>query len=90
MVGPEMASSAHGASCFADIDQCALTGHYFMLPAGTEMPEGIAVIADGQDINSESAFPPTHHTVYPGQQMKVERFVELFVGLAWQYAGKKP
>jgi hypothetical protein len=89
MVEAEMSASAQGASAFADIAQCLLTGHYFLLPAGTDLPEGLAVVADGQDSNSESAHPRTHHTIYPSKTMTFERFVELFKRLPWQYAGKK-
>ena len=90
MIESEIGSSPHGASSFAELADCGLSGHYFMLPAGTELPEEIAVIADGLDGNAESTHPRGHHTFYPTRQMKCERFIELFVSLPWQYAGKKP
>ena len=89
MVGPELAESASGASTVADVTSVALTGHYFLLPAGTELPEGLDVVADGQDVLPDSIHPPTHRTIFPSRRMNWERFVELFENLPWQYAGKK-
>lgn len=89
MVGPEVAMSADGASTYADVIKSPLTGYYFRLPAGAELPEGLDVVADGQDLRPDSVHQLTHHTIFPSQRMKWERLVELFEKLPWQYAGKK-
>lgn len=86
MVGPEVAD---GASTYADPTKSPLTGHYFRIPAGTELPHGLDVVADGQDLRPDSEHQPTHHTIFPVQRMKWERFVELFEKLPWQYVGKR-
>lgn len=89
MMGPESPADAKGASVFANIAGCPLTGGYFLLPAGTELPEELDVIADGQDVDPQSQYAPTHHTIYPCQRIKWVRFVEMIASLPWQYAGKK-
>ena len=89
MVGPESRDSAYGASTFADHDKCSLKGHYFLLPAGTELPDGLDVVSDGVDVDAESEQPPTHHTLFPTQHMSWDHFVELVEKLPWRYAGKK-
>ena len=89
MVGPEYPPAPRGASTFGDLARCPLHGHYHTLPAGTPLPEGLAVIADGVDVDPASPHGPTHHTVYPAVRMSFERFVELYQGLPWKYGGKK-
>lgn len=89
MIGPELPADASGASTFANIASCPMTGAYFLLPAGTELPDELNVIADGQDVDPQSQQAPTHHTIYPNQRITWERFIELFAKLPWQYAGKK-
>ena len=89
IVGTEIANSPNGASTFSDVTKALLTGHYFVLPAGTELPAGLDVVADGENARPDSLHPPTHHTIFPNQRMSWQRFVELFEKLPWQYAGKK-
>ena len=38
-----------GASTFADIKFTSLTGHYYKLEKGIELPSGLNVIADAKD-----------------------------------------
>src|SRR5260221_8149264 len=64
MIGLE--SPASGASLYADVSKCIPHGHYFKLPAGTYLPDGLLVVADGQ---------ATHHTLYPSERMSWQRFV---------------
>lgn len=90
MVGPEDPASAKGASTFGYPAPCSLTGHYFLLPAGTELPDGLDVVADGHDVRLHSNHPATHHTIFPDRRMSWEAFVARIDGLPWQYAGKKP
>ena len=76
-----------GASTFGDPRQAPLTGHYHRVPAGTVLPEGIGVVADGVDVGGPHL--PTHHTVFPTRTMRFSEFVEKFLNLPWEYAGKK-
>lgn len=76
-----------GASMFANLNHAPLTGHYYKLRNGTELPEGLAIIADGRDIGGPHA--PTHHTLYPSREMQFEEFVEKFFQCDWVYVGKK-
>jgi hypothetical protein len=64
-------------------------GHYFRLPAGTELPEGIAVVADGRDVRADSLHPASHYTLYSAVAMSLEEFVQRFANLPWQWAGNK-
>ena len=70
-----------GASTFGNVDLAPLTGHYHRIPRQTEMPEGLAVIADGAN---------THHTIFPTQRMLFLTFSDRFLGLPWKYGGTKP
>ncbi len=76
-----------GASTFADIRHTPLTGHYYKLEKGTPLPPGIAVIADGRDVGGTHS--PTHHTIYPRQEMLFTEFVSKFLDCGWVYVGKK-
>ncbi len=78
----------HGASTFADPNQAGLTGQYHRLPAGTDLPDGFAVVADGSDVVPGSPQPPTHHTIYPTRDMPPEEFTQGFNDLPWQHEGK--
>jgi hypothetical protein len=89
MIGPEDSASAKAASTFADLRQCGLTGHFFLLPVGTELPEELGVAADGRDVRPGSEHAASHHTIFPNNRIAWQRFLELFQGLPWQYAGKK-
>lgn len=63
MVIPQSGPAPHGASTFGDPAHAPLTGPYHRIPAGTELPEGFGVIADGIDVLPGSVHPPTHHTI---------------------------
>jgi hypothetical protein len=76
-----------GASTFGDIQSISLTGHYHRLEQGTELPEGIGVIADGKDVGGFHS--STHHTIYPNREMPFAEFVEKFLNSGWIYIGKK-
>ena len=43
-------SAPRGASNVLDVNSAPLSGHYHMLPAGTQMPDGLDIIADGIDV----------------------------------------
>ena len=53
MVGPEPPPLPRGMSAFASLAQATATGHYYILPQGTELPPGVAVVADGVDVEDE-------------------------------------
>lgn len=76
-----------GASTFADIRYAPLTGHYYKLDKGTQLPSGLAVIADGKEVGGTHSL--THHTIYPSRPMPLTEFVEKFLNCGWVYAGKK-
>jgi hypothetical protein len=89
MVGPEGPTRPFGASTIADLSKTHLQGHYYRLPAGTPLPPGLGVIADGRDVNSVNRHGPSHHTIYPAVAMTYTKFVELYENLPWQYEGRK-
>jgi hypothetical protein len=76
-----------GASTFGDVNQALLTGHYYCIAKGTNLVEGLIVIADGSDVGGQH--PPTHHTICPGRRMSFGEFVKKFQNLPWIYAGRK-
>lgn len=78
-----------GASTVLDVNEAPLSGHYHTLPAGTTMPEGLGVIADGKDVIPNSPHGKGHHTIFPTIDMTVDEFNSLFQSLPWQYGGKK-
>ncbi len=91
MVGPESPPRPlSGASTFADPAQAPVRGYYSVLPQGTPLPEGLAVVADGNDVLRGSQHLPTHHTIYPTRRMPLQDFLDLFQKLPWQGpVGKK-
>ncbi len=76
-----------GASTFGDIQYAPLTGHYHRLNQNTELPEGLDVVADGEDVGGTHS--PTHHTIYPSREMPFIEFEEKFLNSGWVYTGKK-
>ena len=89
MIGPEELPFPKGASTFANPNEAPLSGHYHKLPAGTELPKGFGVIADGSDIMPLSPHQPTHHTLYPTTKITATEFSDAFTKLPWEYGGKK-
>jgi len=78
-----------GASTFADPAVAQLTGHMWRLPAGTSLPAGLLVMADGRDVLPAGEQAPTHHTIYAAHRMPFDLFVALFASLPWSPAGRK-
>jgi len=89
MLVPQRPPTPTGASTFADPTAAPLTGHYHTIPEGTEMPPGLAVVRDGSDVLPGSPHPPTHATIYPTEPMTPDTFTDRFLGLPWEYGGKK-
>lgn len=75
-----------GASTTTDPLGSGLTGHYHRLPAGTDLPEGLGIHADGADVGGLG--PAGHRTIYPTAPMSYGEFQGLFQGLPWEWAGK--
>lgn|GEM_PF-1304862 len=89
MVPAQQPPNANGASTYGDPIAGGLTGSYHRLRAGTKLPPGLGIVADGQDVNPQSPHAPTHHTIYPTEGMTYDRFTGLYQGLGWEYnAGK--
>src|SRR5438105_3563633 len=88
-LGPQDPKNPSGASAFSDALRTRLNGHYHKLPAGTPLPTGLEVVADGVDVNPNSHHGPGHHTFFPTVAMEAAEFIELFLNLPWTYAGKK-
>ncbi len=89
IVGPETGPLPKGASNVLDVNSAPLSGHYHMLPAGTQMPDGLDIIADGIDVMPNSPHGVGHHTIFPTRAMTVNEFNDLYKSLPWQYGGKK-
>jgi hypothetical protein len=80
-------ANVHGASTYIDPKQAPVTGQYHVLPSGTELPDGLAIHADGQDVGGSA--PVGHGTIYPTKPMTVSEFGDKFNSLPWEWAGKK-
>ncbi len=91
MIGPERPPQPlNGASAFSDAGKAPLRGNYYLLPRGTPLPDGLAVVADGNDVLPGSPHPEGHYTIYPTIRMTPSEFTKLFANLPWQGpAGKK-
>jgi hypothetical protein len=89
MLRPGDAKDACGASLVGDPQQAFVAGPYYRLPAGTVLPDGLGLIADGSDVDPDSQHGPTHHTLFPAKAMSAVDFVALFLQLPWQPGGKK-
>jgi hypothetical protein len=74
-----------GASTYIDAESSGLNGHYYGIPAGTELPEGLGIQADGEDVGGTA--PSGHRTIYPTVPMTFDQFQELFRSLPWSYMG---
>src|SRR5262245_36538092 len=64
IIPPDSSPVPQGASAFADPRCSGLSGHFHRLPAGTELPVGWQITADGCDVLPESPLPETHHTLH--------------------------
>ena len=78
-----------GASTFISPQNAAevgLTGQYHRLEAGSTLPDGLAVHADGADVGGNRAWG--HRTIYPTREMPLSKFNDLFESMDWKHAGK--
>jgi hypothetical protein len=74
-----------GASTYIDAGRSGLSGHYYSIPAGTQLPDGLGIQADGEDVCGTA--PWGHRTIYPTVPMTFDQFQELFRSLPWSYMG---
>ena len=75
-----------GCSTFVDPACAKLTGYYFILSAGTQLPDGLAVHADGEDCGGLA--PWGHRTIYPTLPMSFGEFRALVRELPWRRVGR--
>lgn len=86
MVSAQTPPGPQGATTYIDPALAPLTGHYYRLPAGTLLPAGLDIFADGADVGG--TMPWGHRTVYPTVDMSFDEFIGGFRQLGWQYGGK--
>ena len=86
---PSSTNLPHGASTFGNPADAPLSGHYWKISEGSELPPGMGVMPDGSDMIPGSPQPPTHHTIYNTDDMSFGDFVQNFLNLPWNYVGKK-
>lgn len=89
IVGPESGPLPKGASNVLNVNDASLKGHYYVLPAGTKLPDGLDIIADGSDVVANSPHGVGHYTIFPTKEMTVDKFNELYKSLPWKFGGKK-
>jgi RHS repeat-associated protein len=91
MVGPAVPPSPQeGASAFANPQYAPLTGFFHGVSLNDVVAtDGLAAVPDGSDILPGSTNSPTHWTIYPSRRMNAQQFIDSFLGLPWQLAGKK-
>lgn len=70
MVQPQLFDPANGVfgkgvSLTSDPLNAPLSGNYFRIPAGTQIPNGVNIIRDGSDLYPGSDRGPGHHSFYP-------------------------
>jgi hypothetical protein len=87
MTIPQSGKDVQGASTTYEPLSSNLNGHYHTVPAGTELPEGLAVVLDGQEMRGPRT--PFHATIYAETRMSQDEFVNKFFALPWQYGGRK-
>jgi hypothetical protein len=80
-----------GASTYNSVEAGqaqGLSGQVFRLPADTDLPDGLAVHADGADIPGGRA-PDGHRTVYPTKPMTLSDFQDQYssTSTGWQHHG---
>lgn len=78
-----------GASVLIDtrVEKSNLEGHYYSIPEGTPMPDGLGIKRDGVDVITGSDRGRGHATIYPTRDMSIDEFKELFDSLPWEYVG---
>ena len=76
-----------GKSAFSfPLENAPLTGHYHTIKAGTELPNGLEIINDGEPFGEHSK---GHYTIYPTEDMLFEEFQKRVSSIETEYGGKK-
>ncbi|WP_436318191.1 hypothetical protein [Variovorax boronicumulans] len=84
MVGP---TRTQGAPTYGNPQKSPISVAYYQIPAGTNMPDGLGIEADGKDVGGSHG--ETHHTICPIKRMPAEEFVKKYQTLPWTPKGKK-
>ncbi|GGN44613.1 hypothetical protein FHR83_004541 [Actinoplanes campanulatus] len=71
-----------GVSVFRWPELSGLTGKRWRLPAGTVLPEGLGIHADGSDAGGQG--PLGHALLFPTECMSHAKFCALVQGLPWE------
>ena len=79
----------NGKSTFGDPLTAPVSGVYWKLAKGIQLPSGLKIKADGVDIFPNSPHPATHHTIYPCRDTKFDNLDEAISKLPWERAGRK-
>lgn len=72
-----------------NVNELLLSGHYHVLHAGVELPDGLDIIADSSDIIENSPHGVGHYTIFSTKKMTVGKFNELYKSLPWKPGGKR-
>lgn len=78
---------SYGLSTFAREGDLITRGWVWKLPAGSPLPPGLRVEADGRDYVPGSPMPTSHHTLALTGSMSFAGAVALYQGLNWQPMG---
>jgi hypothetical protein len=89
MVGPELGDFPQGFSVYDSPEIAPLTRHNYEIPAGTTLPDNLAIKADGLYGMPGSTLPEGHNTIFPLAEMSFQHFVDTIMSINWTYAGKK-
>lgn len=83
----------HGVSTFTDPyhSDVKLNGKFHRLPPDYQPPEesGLAIHADGRDVDVNAPQPWGHRLIYPTIAMTAAEFAQRVADLPWEYAGNK-
>ena len=73
-----------GVSNFASNEDVSreVRGWAHRLPAGSELPEGVRVHADGEDVDGYAV--RGHRTIYPTRELTLDEFRRKLESLDWQ------
>ena len=81
-VDPPDVGSPGGVSAYTDPGAAGLNGHYWTLPAGTELPDGVNLI------NDSTAIDPYHRLFPLPPGMGTGDFHDLLNSMPWAYGDK--
>ena len=66
--------------------KASLTGAYWELPVGTELPDCFGIYPDGADVGGKMSYG--HRSIFATISMTLDQFNVLFKLLSWEEAGK--